>query len=132
MLRKKKNSVQDPGPTLIEYPEDNLADCKLALEKNSGLYGLQYECWVNPKLQRGALWSRIREGDQVTFRWVPWERGRMCLCIHRHTGIDIGVLPNELACEINQDYYGCFIVGTVIDTQRQRVNIQIWQPPYEL
>ena len=56
----------------------------------------------------------------------------MCLCIHRHTGIDIGVLPNELAREINQGYYGCFIVGTVIDTQRQRVNIQIWQPPYEL
>lgn len=129
ILSKASELATNARPMVIPM-DDSLAGCKLAHQKTYSLYGTQYNCWVNDSTPRSVALQNVSVGDPIDFRPVPWEDGTMFLCIHRKTGLDIGVLINNVARKLQREYYGCYLVGTVEDLNGPHINIEVWQPPY--
>lgn len=113
--------------TIITFPGVDMSDCIKLLEKEYPFYGTQYRSWINDTLPRSSVLGQMRKGDVVTFREVPWENGTMYLCIDAKTGLDFGVLVNNVARKIRMDYYGCYMFGYYVDTDT--INVLVYQPP---
>ena len=124
---KKETSGSIATP--ITFPGFDVSDCILAHEKEYGLYGTQYPCWVNPKIMRADVLKKTHNGAAITFRQVPFENGIMYLVIDYASGLDFAVLLNPVARKLRYEYYNCFALGTITDKSVPRINLQIWQPP---
>ena len=125
------SKVEKAKPMII--PRDNtLDDCKLVHEKEYPFYGQQYASWINEDIQRVQVLAKMKNGDAVDFRPAPWKDGTMFLCLDRKSGLDFGVLVNNVARKLMRDYYGCFMVGIVSDRDNGRIMVQVWQPPENL
>lgn len=125
MFKKKEK----PEPFVLTFADYIPSEAQFAFEKTYGLYGLQYDSWVNPKVPRYDAISKVKIGDDVDFRLVPWESGHMLLCIHRKSGLDIGVLPNPVAYKLRREYYGCMVTGKVEGKDPLTVHVKLYQMP---
>lgn len=124
MFKKKEQT-----PLVLTFADYIPDGTQLAFEKTYALYGLQYDSWVNPKVPRSNVISKVKIGDDVDFRQVPWENGHMLLAIHRKTGLDFGVLPNPVAYKLRREYYGCMITGNVGGKDPLTVHVKLYQMP---
>lgn len=124
---KKENETQEP--TMLTFPGFDLSDCKLALQKTIPVYGLQYDCWINPNISRKAVLSKMKNGDACTFRLVPYDNGQMYLCIDLKSGLDFAVVVNNVARQLRYDYWGCYMVGNLQEKDDTPIiDIKIFQP----
>lgn len=134
MFKKKLEKITNAAPVQIMKipPDTTLDDCQLAFDKSYKYYGTQHNSWINETIPRLSVLAKMRNGDHVDFRPVPWKNGTMFLCIDRKTGLDFGVLINEVARKLQRDYYGCYMVATMEDVQDDVLHVEVWQPPENL
>ena len=117
------------APSVLTFPGVDMSDCKLALEKEYRYYGTQYDCWVNPKHTRQSILAGMKKGDLITFREVPYQNGVMLLCMDYKSGLDFGVVVNNIAYKLRLDYYGCYLVGEFLTKSKNNIIIRAYQPP---
>lgn len=125
MFKKKEK----PEPFVLTFADYIPSEAQLAHEKTYGVYGTQYDSWVNPKIPRSNVLAKIKPGDAVDFRMVPWKNGHMLLCIHRKSGLDFAVLPNNVTYSLRREYYHCMMEGTVDDLSVPTIHVKVYQMP---
>lgn len=126
ILSKVESKVESVKPMVI--PQDaTLSDCKLIFEKEYKFIGQQYQSWINESIPRTKVLAKMKSGDAIDFRPAMWDNGTLFLCIHRKTGLDFGVLVNNIARKLQHEYYGCYMVGQFLGNDK--IHVQVYQPP---